>query len=532
MKGYNRFGAMLDCSRNGVLTVDTVIKFADVVSKVGYDSIMLYTEDTYEVDGEPYFGYMRGGYSADEIRKIDRELKARGVELIPCIQTLAHFTNLCKLPHFSDVIDVNDVLLIDEPKTYALIDKMFATIASCFSSRTINIGMDEAHMVGLGKYLDKHGFENRTELLLRHLAKVCGIAEKYGFKPLMWSDMFFRLMNHGEYYSRNVRLGDDVKALLPENVSLAYWDYYHKNKADYDAMFDAHIDTKRDVWFFGGAWTWAGFAPLNDYSLLTMLPAIESAKERRISNVFMTMWGDNGNECSVFGVLPALVRIAKAAAGEGEDSAEKAFELVSDITYGDFMKLDLPNKRKADQPCVRNENLAKCLFYSDPFMGYFDNIVEKIAIDYDGYARELGKFSSDETFGYIFKATSDLCSFLAVKYDLGARTRKAYSANDADELVRLAEKVYPEAIKHLERFFESFRTLWFTERKPFGFEVQEARIGGLTLRLKSCAERIKAYVTGKIPAIEELEKEILPMTDEDFMHLNVYEKLVSFGKIG
>lgn len=532
MKGYDRFGVMLDCSRNGVLSVDAVIKFGDVISKVGYDTIMLYTEDTYEVDGEPYFGYMRGGYTADEIRKMDGELKARGVELIPCIQTLAHFTNLCKLSHYDDVIDVDDILLIDEPKTYALIDKMFATIASCFSSRTINIGMDEAHMVGLGKYLDKHGFQNRTELLLRHLGKVCEIAEKYGFKPLMWSDMFFRLMNHGIYCSRDARLSDEVKALLPESISLAYWDYYHKDKADYDAMFDAHVDTGKDVWFFGGAWTWTGFAPLNDYSLLTMLPAIESAKEHRIKNVYMTMWGDNGNECSIYGVLPALVRIAKAAIGENEAAAKEAFKLVSDIAYDDFIKLDLPNKRKADQPCVRNENLAKCLFYADPFMGYFDSSVEKIVIDFDGYAKELEKFSSDERYGYVFRAMSDICSFLAVKYDLGVRTRRAYSSNDADELVKLAEKVYPEAVKRLERFFESFRTLWFTERKPFGFEVQEARIGGLILRLKSCAERIAGYVTGKILSIEELEKDILPMNDEDFMYMTVYERLVSFGKIG
>ena len=32
---------------------------------------MLYTEDTYEVDNEPYFGYMRGRYSADELRELD-----------------------------------------------------------------------------------------------------------------------------------------------------------------------------------------------------------------------------------------------------------------------------------------------------------------------------------------------------------------------------------------------------------------------------------------------------------------------------
>ncbi len=62
--------------------------------------------------------------------------------------------------------------------------------------------------------------------------------------------------------------------------------------------------------------------------------------------------------------------------------------------------------------------------------------------------------------------------------------------------------------------------------------MQEARIGGLILRLKSCAERIAGYVTGKILSIEELEKDILPMNDEDFMYMTVYERLVSFGKIG
>ena len=32
---------------------------------------MLYTEDTYEVDGQPYFGYMRGRYSKEEMKEID-----------------------------------------------------------------------------------------------------------------------------------------------------------------------------------------------------------------------------------------------------------------------------------------------------------------------------------------------------------------------------------------------------------------------------------------------------------------------------
>ena len=90
---YDHFGVMLDCSRNAVRTVEELKRFIDVLSLLGYDTLELYTEDTYEVDGEPYFGYLRGRYSGAELREIDAYAKQRGIELIPCIQTLAHFTN-------------------------------------------------------------------------------------------------------------------------------------------------------------------------------------------------------------------------------------------------------------------------------------------------------------------------------------------------------------------------------------------------------------------------------------------------------
>ena len=104
------------------------------------------------------------------------------------------------MPRFADITDINDILLIDEPKTYEFIERIFASIAKNFISRNVHIGMDEAYLVGLGKYLDKHGYCNRFELLNRHLAKVSEIARKYGFKVQMWSDMFFRLAFGGKYY--------------------------------------------------------------------------------------------------------------------------------------------------------------------------------------------------------------------------------------------------------------------------------------------------------------------------------------------
>ena len=141
MKIFDTFGIMIDCSRNAVYTVPALEKFIDMMSGMGYNALMLYTEDTYEVDGEPYFGYFRGRYTQDELRTLDSYAKERGVELIPCIQTLAHLARLRAQDPYSSLFDVNDILLADDERVYALIDKMFSACEKSFTSRRINIGM-------------------------------------------------------------------------------------------------------------------------------------------------------------------------------------------------------------------------------------------------------------------------------------------------------------------------------------------------------------------------------------------------------
>ena len=58
-------------------------------------------------------------------------------------------------------------------------------------SRRINIGMDEAHMLGLGKHLERYGYQDRMQIMLRHYRRVIDIAHEFGYEPMMWSDMFF-----------------------------------------------------------------------------------------------------------------------------------------------------------------------------------------------------------------------------------------------------------------------------------------------------------------------------------------------------
>ena len=77
----------------------------------------------------------------------------------------------------------------------------------------------------------------------------------------------------------------------------------------------------------------------------------------------------------------------------------------------------------------------------------------------------------------------------------------------------LAENDYAETVRLLDEFYKAFRRQWYQINKTFGFEVQDARLGGLKRRLESCKERLLDYADGKISEIAELEEPLLPFKD-------------------
>ena len=67
---FKTFGTMLDCSRNAVMTVDAVKRWIDLTARLGCNTLHMYMEDTYEVDGHPYFGHLRGRYCLLEGKRV------------------------------------------------------------------------------------------------------------------------------------------------------------------------------------------------------------------------------------------------------------------------------------------------------------------------------------------------------------------------------------------------------------------------------------------------------------------------------
>ena len=181
-------GAMIDTSRNPVPTVKTVKYMLRKMALMGMNTYMLYTEDTYEIDGLPYFGHLRGRYTKAELKELDAYAAMLGIELIPCIQVLGHLATYLKHPAATAHRDTPNCLLVGAEETYRLIDDMLRTISECFTTRRLHIGMDETHDLGTGASFDKNGYRERRELYFEHLRRVTDMAKGYGFRPMMWKE--------------------------------------------------------------------------------------------------------------------------------------------------------------------------------------------------------------------------------------------------------------------------------------------------------------------------------------------------------
>ena len=508
-KMFDTFGVMIDMSRNAVMSMDGLRRFLPLLKKMGYNCIMLYTEDTYEVDGEPYFGYMRGRYSKAEMKEIDAVATSLGMTVIPCIQTLAHLNAIFRWEKFPR--DCDDILMVDDERTYELIDHMFATLSQCFKSKRIHIGMDEAHMLGKGKHLDRFGYETINDIMKRHLEKVCEIAKKYDYEVMIWSDMYFRSWNNGVARIPKCVMPKEIVESVPKDVIPVYWDYYQDNEDAYSGMIENHKQFSDKTWFAGGSWCWNGMIPFNRYTLQTMLPAIDACKKHEIRNIIMTMWGDDGAECSHFAQLPSLYYLAQYANGTTDEEKIKAgFRRLVGIDYDEFMNIDCPNDVVPYTGAPRNP--SKYMLYSDYFNDFLDYTVKEGAGEkYATYAAELhATAKKSRKYGYVFDAAAKLCDVMAIKYELGLKTRKAYESGDKTELEKLAKNEYVKVEKLIRVYARAFEKQWFYDNKPHGFDVQDHRIGALLYRTDACRRRILDYVNGKIVRIEELEEALLP----------------------
>lgn len=519
-----RLGIMRDSARNAVLSVDGLKELARYCAMMGYTYIEIYAEDLLDIEKYPYVGLHRGRYTRQEIREMDGYCRIFGIELVPCIQTLAHLPHLFRHDYFDEICDIADILLIGHEKTYDLIREFIKFVAQSFSSRKINIGMDEAHLLGKGKFAELQGeaCEYAAELFIRHLKKVVKICQEEGFAPSLWSDMVIKLAYGGtslkEYDGIDrTRLKEDVQKIFPQEAQLIFWNYDIKDRDFYERAFAAHFDLTKNVAFAGGAWSWCGFAPLNTLAEKSLEPAIQSALELGIEDFMVTSWGNGGGECHCMLSASTYLYVAEKLSdgGDLDDLNARAFTIFGN-TYEQLKDVEIVD-RTHENAVLENAlkggcNASKYLLYNDPLLGVMDaHVPKECKAVYKANSERLEEIlrCNGKLKEYI-EPLYTLSRCLEIKGTLGRELTKAYKENNLELLKKLTQADLTECIKRMEEFFSCYRSAYIKCNKSYGSEIVDIRFGGMKHRLRRVYEILNDYLDGKIDKIEEFEIDRMP----------------------
>lgn len=205
---------------------------------------------------------------------------------------MGHLGQILQWPRFENVKNTSEVLIVGLQETYILIEKMIDSVSGVFRSKKIHLGMDEAQGIGNGKYKSLFPSKNATQIFAEHLVTVNDLCLSKGLVPFIWSDMIFAVAG-GDYslkgyYETSAPL--ELSSILPKNVNLVYWDYYHTNPEDYARKIADHRDLGFEPWVAGGIWTWNRFVVSLPFTFKASQALFAACKDKKIRNVFATVW--------------------------------------------------------------------------------------------------------------------------------------------------------------------------------------------------------------------------------------------------
>lgn len=488
-------GFMVDCSRNAVPKVETVKRLIGLLALMGYNYLELYTEETYELPDEPYFGYKRGRYSAEELKEIVSFARSFGLDVIPCIQTLAHLGNLANWRPYFDHMDIDDILMVGDERTYTLIRKMLTHCKEVFQTDRIHIGMDEAFHLGRGCYTDKNGYRSKHEIYLEHLKRVFAICEELGVKPEFWADGF---------YDTDLPI-EEIKAIFNGNQTPIYWEYSIEEKGPHAEKMTQLKEYAGKVIYAGATWRCLGYAPDNAFSERVENVAFEAAFDCGVEDILMTAWGDNGAECSFFTLIPSMWHAAELVYPIKVDKEAILLSLTG-YTDAEWRMCDRVN---FVMPGVKKLcNSVKYLLHNDFLIGLMDaNIPDHAGEVYRDLLPQFIELAKKESqFSYLFKTYEAACRALIMKATYSKRLYEAYQKKDMDTIRQMVEELKPMK-DDLRGFYDASRIQWLRDNKGFGFEVLDVRIGGLISRMDTVEYVLEEYLAGRMEKIYELEEE-------------------------
>jgi hypothetical protein len=316
-------GFMLDISRDRVPTRETLAWLVDVLDRLRLNHLELYTEHTFAyVDHEDVWRDA-SPMTVDDVRWLDAECAARGIELVANQNTFGHFERWLRLDRYRPMAvdpssaDPRSLAPTEENARFAL--DLVAELADAHTSRSVNIGCDEV--------FELHG---RADEFVTHLGRLLDGTRALDRRPLFWADMI-----HGDPAAASDVVGDATALLwhyeAPMDESVVDLMGGLELPAPFDALVQDWIDSEAwagfgpraerfadagiDWWVCPGTSGWNSLVGRGSNARDNALDAVTCAAEFGATGMLVTEWGDNGHLQPPTVMLPALTYAAAVAWG-------------------------------------------------------------------------------------------------------------------------------------------------------------------------------------------------------------------------
>lgn len=522
---YTCISAMIDASRCAVPTVSAVKKLLDYMAVMGYSMAMMYTEDTVELENRPYFGYMRGRYTADELRQIDDYAYEYGIEVIPCLECYGHMHKYLIWKEAEPIKDTAGVLLAREEKTFQFLEELISKVTSCFRSRRIHVGMDEAWDMGRGKFLDKHGYVPPFEIFNEYMERLIAITDRHGLTPMMWSDMYFRVnTNNNAYYDPDTVVPQETIDRIPEGVELVFWHYGEEPSCD-DYMLEKHEKLGRKIIYAGGLWGWIGHFPEHNYAKEACRISLDACRKHNVREAMITIWSNDNAECDLFANLYGMSFFAEMCynANVTDEEMDARFEACTGGSAEAFYTMSQYHNRFAPgedySANFHDRFLGKPLFWQDIMEGLYDThlFARPMSGHYAACAEQMKQYVGS-TWDYLYDFAYKVFDYLAVKTLIAENLVPSYKQGDREALKETARILLPALKEKTAAVHKAHKKMWFASNKVLGWSNLDIRYAGMVARCDTAIDLIEAYLSGELENLEELDQERLYKPLSGFAH--------------
>jgi hexosaminidase len=285
-------GVSIDVARDKRPTLATLFELIERLASWKLNRLQLYMEADFAYSFAGQVLANRSPYTAQEIGELDAFCRARHVELVPNQQSFGHLHAWMRHEPWRELAEVPEgvehpfsrtpepfSLAACDPKALAFLDRLYGELLPCFSSTTINVGLDETFDLGEGRSAAACSSRGKHRVYLEHLLAVHQLAATHGRRVQFWGDIVLEK--------------PEVIADLPSDATAMVWGY----EADFpfEQRLPAFAESGLSFHVCPGTSAWNSFGGRVTNALGNLKAAAVQARAHGAQGVLVTDWGDRGH---------------------------------------------------------------------------------------------------------------------------------------------------------------------------------------------------------------------------------------------